>query len=62
VLAEAGATAPPSAGTATAVAVTASANEAVAALGGPVVYYSSDYVFDGSKREPYVESDEPWPL
>jgi dTDP-4-dehydrorhamnose reductase len=34
----------------------------VAALGVPVVYYSSDYVFDGSKREPYVESDEPAPL
>jgi dTDP-4-dehydrorhamnose reductase len=31
-------------------------------LGAPVVYYSSDYVFDGSKREPYVESDEPNPL
>jgi dTDP-4-dehydrorhamnose reductase len=28
----------------------------------PVVYFSSDYVFDGSKREPYVESDEPNPL
>jgi dTDP-4-dehydrorhamnose reductase len=34
----------------------------VATLGVPVVYYSSDYVFDGSKREPYVESDEPNPL
>jgi dTDP-4-dehydrorhamnose reductase len=34
----------------------------VAALGAPVVYYSSDYVFDGSKGEPYVESDEPNPL
>jgi dTDP-4-dehydrorhamnose reductase len=34
----------------------------VAALGVPLVYYSSDYVFDGSKREPYVESDEPRPL
>jgi len=33
----------------------------VAALGAPVVYYSSDYVFDGEKREPYVESDEPNP-
>jgi dTDP-4-dehydrorhamnose reductase len=33
----------------------------VAALGAPVVYYSSDYVFDGTKREPYVESDEPNP-
>jgi dTDP-4-dehydrorhamnose reductase len=34
----------------------------VAALGAPVVYYSTDYVFDGSKREPWVESDEPHPL
>jgi dTDP-4-dehydrorhamnose reductase len=34
----------------------------VAALGAPVVYYSSDYVFDGSKREPYVESDPTSPL
>ena len=34
----------------------------VAALGAPVVYYSSDYVFDGAKRVPYVESDDPAPL
>jgi dTDP-4-dehydrorhamnose reductase len=34
----------------------------VAALGAPLVYYSSDYVFDGTKRSPYVESDEPSPL
>jgi dTDP-4-dehydrorhamnose reductase len=33
-----------------------------AELGAPVVYYSTDYVFDGSKREPYVESDAPAPL
>jgi dTDP-4-dehydrorhamnose reductase len=34
----------------------------VAGLGAPLVYFSSDYVFDGSKREPYVESDETRPL
>jgi dTDP-4-dehydrorhamnose reductase len=34
----------------------------VAALGAPLVYYSTDYVFDGRKREPYVESDPPNPL
>ena len=33
----------------------------VAELGAPLVYYSTDYVFDGSKREPYVESDSPNP-
>jgi dTDP-4-dehydrorhamnose reductase len=33
----------------------------VAQLSVPLVYYSSDYVFDGSKREPYVESDGPNP-
>jgi len=33
----------------------------VAALGVPLVYYSSDYVFDGRKREPYLESDGPNP-
>ena len=33
----------------------------VAELGAPLVYYSSDYVFDGRKREPYLESDGPNP-
>jgi dTDP-4-dehydrorhamnose reductase len=32
-----------------------------AELGAPLVYYSTDYVFDGRKREPYVESDAPNP-
>jgi dTDP-4-dehydrorhamnose reductase len=33
-----------------------------AELGAPLVYYSTDYVFDGRKAEPYVESDPPNPL
>jgi len=33
-----------------------------AALGAPLVAYSSDYVFDGAKAAPYVESDSPSPL
>ena len=32
-----------------------------AALGAPLVYYSTDYVFDGTKGKPYVESDGPNP-
>ena len=34
----------------------------VATLGVPFVAYSTDYVFDGRKREPYLESDGPNPL
>ena len=34
----------------------------VAALGAPLVAFSSDYVFDGAKRTPYVESDATRPL
>jgi dTDP-4-dehydrorhamnose reductase len=33
-----------------------------AATLGPLVYYSSDYVFDGRKQSPWVESDAPNPL
>jgi dTDP-4-dehydrorhamnose reductase len=35
---------------------------ATAGLGCKLVFPSTDYVFDGHKREPYVESDEPRPL
>jgi dTDP-4-dehydrorhamnose reductase len=34
----------------------------VAALGAPLVAFSTDYVFDGLKTKPYVESDAPNPL
>jgi dTDP-4-dehydrorhamnose reductase len=44
---------------AAAVNVAGTAN--VAALGAPLVYFSSDYVFDGRKREPYLEGDAPNP-
>jgi dTDP-4-dehydrorhamnose reductase len=33
-----------------------------AARSVPFVNFSSDYVFDGTKRTPYVESDEPNPI
>jgi len=45
---------------ATAVNVGGTAN--VAALGSPLVVFSTDYVFDGQKDDPYVESDGPSPL
>lgn len=35
---------------------------AAAELGAKIVYPSTDYVFDGTKGTPYVESDEPRPL
>lgn len=35
---------------------------AAAEVGAAVVYISTDYVFDGAKGEPYVESDQPAPL
>ena len=34
----------------------------VAALAAPLVVFSTDYVFDGRKEAPYVESDGPNPL
>jgi dTDP-4-dehydrorhamnose reductase len=33
-----------------------------ASLGAPLVTWSTDYVFDGMKRSPYLESDAPAPL
>ncbi len=35
---------------------------AAAEVGASVVQVSTDYVFDGAKRAPYVESDQPAPL
>jgi dTDP-4-dehydrorhamnose reductase len=35
---------------------------AAGARGASVVFLSSDYVFDGSKKTPYVESDTPRPI
>jgi dTDP-4-dehydrorhamnose reductase len=45
-----------------AAAVNVAGTRNIAGLGAPVVYFSSDYVFDGAKRRPYLESDEPRPL
>jgi dTDP-4-dehydrorhamnose reductase len=45
-----------------AAAVNVGGTRHVAELGVPLVYYSSDYVFDGAKQEPYVESNAPNPL
>ena len=45
-----------------ALAVNEGGTRRVVSLGAPVAYFSTDYVFDGEKREPYVESDEPRPL
>jgi dTDP-4-dehydrorhamnose reductase len=53
-----GAEADPQAAAAVNVGGTANA----AALGAPLVLFSTDYVFDGRKREPYIESDGPNPL
>jgi dTDP-4-dehydrorhamnose reductase len=34
----------------------------VSRLGALLVHYSTDYIFDGEKRSPYVESDAPNPI
>jgi dTDP-4-dehydrorhamnose reductase len=43
-------------------AVNVGGTQHVLEIGAPLVLFSTDYVFDGSKREPYVESDAPNPL
>jgi dTDP-4-dehydrorhamnose reductase len=45
-----------------AAAVNVGGTRNVSELGVPLVYFSTDYVFDGRKSEPYVESDPPNPL
>ena len=45
-----------------AAAVNVGGTQHVLELGVPVVLFSTDYVFDGRKREPYLESDAPNPL
>jgi dTDP-4-dehydrorhamnose reductase len=45
-----------------AAAVNVAGTAHAAALKAPLVAFSSDYVFDGRKRSPYVESDGPNPL
>jgi len=45
-----------------AAAVNVGGAQQAAAVGAPLVYFSTDYVFDGAKREPYLESDAPRPL
>jgi dTDP-4-dehydrorhamnose reductase len=51
---------------ANAFAINAGAPEAMAQearrLGAALIHYSTDYVFDGNKPDPYVESDAPAPL
>jgi dTDP-4-dehydrorhamnose reductase len=44
-----------------AAAVNVGGTQHVAELGVPLVVFSTDYVFPGDKREPYVESDAPNP-
>ena len=45
-----------------AAAVNVGGTRHAAEIGVPLVYFSTDYVFDGRKAEPYVESDAPDPI
>jgi dTDP-4-dehydrorhamnose reductase len=45
-----------------AAAVNVGGTQHAAELGAPLLLFSSDYVFDGRKREPYRESDAPSPV
>jgi dTDP-4-dehydrorhamnose reductase len=45
-----------------AAAVNVGGTQHAAELGAPLVTFSTDYVFDGRKHTPYVESDAPNPL
>jgi dTDP-4-dehydrorhamnose reductase len=45
-----------------AAAVNVGGTQHAAELGAPMVAFSTDYVFDGEKRSPYVESDGAFPL
>jgi len=44
-----------------AAAVNVGGTQNAASIGAPLVAFSTDYVFDGTKRTPYVESDAPGP-
>jgi dTDP-4-dehydrorhamnose reductase len=41
---------------------TANVADAATSAGALLVYTSTDYVFDGEKEDPYVESDDPIPI
>ena len=45
-----------------AAAVNVGGTQHAASLGAPIVAFSTDYVFDGTKRTPYLESDGTSPL
>ena len=41
---------------------TRNVSRAAAAVGARLIYIGTDYVFDGARRQPYTEEDEPHPL